>query len=194
MDWQAIKTEYITTKTSYRKLAAKYGVSATAIANKSKAENWLEQREQFLNKTFTKTVEVASKKQVDRMTRIMDASDRLLDKLEKAIDELDMHLTTHKVKTKVIEYHNYERPDKPTKEIIEEDEKLIEFTSIIDRKGLLAVTDALKNLKDIQMIKSELDRQEQEAKIAKLRKEAEEEDKTSEVAIIIEGGEDSWAE
>lgn len=194
MDWQAIKTEYITTKTSYRKLAAKYGVSATAIANKSKAENWLEQREQFLNKTFTKTVEVASKKQADRMARIMDASDRLLEKLEKAIGELDMHLTTHKVKTKVIEYRNDLRPDKPTKEIIEEDEKLIEFTSIIDRKGLLAVTDALKNLKDIQMIKSELDRQEQEAKIAKLRKEAEEEDKTSEVAIIIEGGEDSWAE
>lgn len=194
MDWQAIKTEYITTKTSYRKLATKYGVSATAIANKSKAENWLEQREQFLNKTFTKTVEVASKKQVDRMARIMDASDRLLEKLEKAIEELDMHLATHKTKTKVIEYHNYERPDKPTKEIIEEEEKLIEFTSIIDRKGLLAVTDALKNLKDIQMIKSELDRQEQEAKIAKLRKEAEEEDKLTEVEVIIEGGEDDWAD
>ena len=194
MDWQAIKTEYITTKTSYRKLAAKYGVSATAIANKSKAENWLEQREQFLNKTFTKTVEVASKKQADRMARIMDASDRLLEKLEKAIGELDMHLATHKTKTKVIEYHNYERPDKPTKEIIEEEEKLIEFTSIIDRKGLLAVTDALKNLKDIQMIKSELDRQEQEAKIAKLRKEAEEEEKLTEVEVIIEGGEDDWAD
>ena len=194
MDWQAIKTEYITTKTSYRKLAAKYGVSATAIANKSKAENWLEQREQFLNKTFTKTVEVASNKQADRMARIMDASDRLLEKLEKAIGELDMHLATHKTKTKVIEYHNYERPDKPTKEIIEEEEKLIEFTSIIDRKGLLAVTDALKNLKDIQMIKSELDRQEQEAKIAKLRKEAEEEEKLTEVEVIIEGGEDDWAD
>ena len=194
MDWQSIKTEYITTKTSYRKLASKYGVSATAIANKSKVEKWVEQREQFLNKTFTKTVEVASKKQADRMARIMDASDRLLEKLEKAIDELDLHLATHKTKTKVIEYHNSERPDKPTKEIIEEEEKLIEFTSIIDRKGLLAVTDALKNLKDVQMIKSELDRQEQEAKIAKLRKEAEEEDKTNEVVITIEGGEDSWAE
>ena len=177
MDWQTIKTEYVTTETSYRKLSVKYGISVTAIANKAKEEKWVEQRKQFLNNTFTKTVAVASKKKVDRMTRIMDASDRLLEKLEKAIEELDLHLATQKTKTKVIEYHNYERPDKPTKEIIEEEEKLIEFTSIIDRKGLHEVTSALKDLKEIQMLKSELDRQEQEAKIAKLRKEAEEEDK-----------------
>ena len=33
-DWQAIKTEYITTDTSYRKLAQKYGVQASVIEQK----------------------------------------------------------------------------------------------------------------------------------------------------------------
>ena len=32
-DWQAIKTEYITTDTSYRKLAQKYGISHVQIGN-----------------------------------------------------------------------------------------------------------------------------------------------------------------
>ena len=33
-DWQAIKTEYITTDTSYRKLAQKHGVSYQAICHR----------------------------------------------------------------------------------------------------------------------------------------------------------------
>ena len=35
-DWQAIKTEYITTDTSYRKLAEKYGVSRVQIGTVGK--------------------------------------------------------------------------------------------------------------------------------------------------------------
>lgn len=194
MDWQEVKTEYVTTDTSYRKLAKKYEVSATAIANKAKAENWVSLREQFLNDSFTKTVQKIKKKESDRMSRIMDASDKLLEKIERAIEELDIQMVTYKEKTKVIEYQNYERPDKPTKEIIEEKEELIETRTIIDRMGLQKVAASLLVLKEIQNLKSEADIREQEARIAKLEKEAEDEDKTSEVVITIEGGEDSWAE
>lgn len=192
MDWQAIKTEYITTDTSYRKLAAKYGVSYTAIGDKSRKEGWVEKRQQFLNDTISKTIANAGKKQVDRMKRIQDVSDRLLDKIEKAVDELDLHFVTHKTKTKVIEYNNRERPDKPTKEIIEEEEKLVECVSIIDRKGLQAVTEALRNLKDVQMLKSELDKQEQEARIAKLQKEAKEDETDNDLVIRVEGVDPEW--
>ena len=41
VDWLALKTEYITTDTSYRKLAKKYGVTAQAIYYKGKAEEWV---------------------------------------------------------------------------------------------------------------------------------------------------------
>ena len=194
MDWQEVKTEYVTTDTSYRKLAKKYKVSATAIANKAKAENWVSLREQFLNDSFTKTVRKIKEKESDRMSRIMDASDKLLEKIERAIEELDIQMVTYKEKTKVIEYQNYERPDKPTKEIIEEKEELIETRTIIDRMGLQKVAASLLALKEIQNLKSEADIREQEARIAKLEKEAEDEDKVSEVIINIEGGEDSWAE
>ena len=82
--------------------------------------------------------------------------------------------------------------------LLERIEGLIEeFTSgevMLDKTTLKQLTGALKDIKDIQGIKNPIDIEEQRARIAKLRKEAEDEDKTSEIAITIEGGEDSWAE
>ena len=54
-DWLKIKTEYITTDTSYRKLAQKYGVNYSVIGARARAEGWVEERTQFIHKTHTKT-------------------------------------------------------------------------------------------------------------------------------------------
>ena len=82
--------------------------------------------------------------------------------------------------------------------LLERIEGLIEeFTSgevMLDKTTLKQLTGALKDIKDIQGIKNPIDIEEQRARIAKLRKEAEDEGRTSEIAITIEGGEDSWAE
>ena len=85
-DWQAIKTEYITTDTSYRKLAQKYGVSYQAICHRSKDEGWIEQREQHMNKTFTKTLDKISQQEANRAARIHSVADKLLNKIEKLVD------------------------------------------------------------------------------------------------------------
>ena len=56
------------------------------------------------------------------------------------------------------------------------------------------LTSALKDLKDIKGIKSEADIREQEARIAKLRKDAETDEKTdSNIVVTILGGEDSYS-
>ena len=191
-DWNKIKTEYITTDTSYRKLAQKYGVNATTIAKKASKEGWLSQRQHQASKTLSKALAADSRRKADRLTRIQDATDRLLDKLEQAITELDIQLAKETHREKVIEYKNTERADKPTKEIIHETEKLIEVKSIIDRQGLKQIAAALKDIKEVQMLKSELDRQEQEARIANLRKQAEKEEQNHDVTITIAGGDPSW--
>ena len=77
-DWQAIKTEYITTDTSYRKLAQKYGVSTTQICNVGRDEKWVEQREQYLNKTTAKTLEKISQQEANRAAKIHSVADKLL--------------------------------------------------------------------------------------------------------------------
>lgn len=195
MDWKAIRNEYITDESSsYRKLAKKYGVSLTAITNKAKQENWVEKRRQFKDKTTTKTIEVLSDRSADKLTRVMDITDKLLDKLEKAVEELDIQLFKDVVKTKEIEYNHELRPDKPTKETIHEEEKVIEVKSIVDRSGIKAIASALRDIKEVQMLKTELDRMEQEARIAKLQKEAEADEKdNNEIRVTIEGGLDEFS-
>lgn len=192
-DWQTIKTEYITTDTSYRKLAEKYGIHYKVISERGKDEKWVEMRSQHRDKTLTKTLGKISDKQADKMARIDTLADKLLDKLEQAITELDLQLFKHTDKTKVIEYDNELRPDKPTREVIHEEEKLMEAKSIIDRNGLKQIAAALKDIKEVKMLKSELDRQEQEARIEKLRKEAAVEKENNEIKVIIAGDLDEYS-
>ena len=195
-DWQAIKTEYITTDTSYRKLAQKYGIHYKVISERGKDEKWVELRSQHRDKTLTKTLGKISNKQADKMARIDDLADQLLDKLQQAIQELDLQLAKHTDKTKTIEYKNDLRPDKPTKEIVHEEEKLLEVKSIVDRQGLKQIASALKDIKEVKMLRSELDKQEQEARIANLRKQTEKDD--NDVADVIEvvfaAGPEEWNE
>ncbi len=195
MDWKIIRNEYITDESSsYRKLAKKYGVSVTAITKRSKEEDWIRQRKQLKDKTITKSIEKLSDKTADKLSRVADLTDKLLDKLERAIEELDVQLYKHVEKTKEIEYNNDLRPDKPTKEIIHEEEKVIEVKTIVDRSGLKAIASSLRDIKEIQMLKSELDKQEQMARIAKLQKEAQEEDtRDTEFKVTLVGDLDEYS-
>lgn len=132
MDWNSIKTEYITTDTSYRKLAKKYGISTNAIGNKSRQENWIEERNRFVDKTVSKTIEKLSEAQADRASRIRTVADKLLDKIEILVDTIEG-----------------------------------------DTSAYRQIAATIKDIKEIQMIKSDADLREQEARIAKLKKDAE---------------------
>ncbi len=160
MDWQKIKTEYITTDTSYRKLAQKYGIRVATIGQRARDEKWVAERERYRNETVSKTIAIISEQQAEKMARIEGITDKLLTKLEQAVEELDLEIIKRKTK---LEDEGLE----VTTETMETKEG-----GIVDRAGLRQLTAALKDLKEIQMIKSELDRREQEARIANLQKQA----------------------
>ena len=156
-DWQKIKTEYITTNTSYRKLAQKHGVHYNAIANRAKQEGWISQRNQYCDKTVTNTVDAISDKQVDRAANLISVSDLLLDKV---------------------------------KHLMESDAGVLN-----DTKRMKHISGVLKDIKEIQMIRSDADMREQEARIKKLQKDAEQEDTNTEVVITFGSeGKKQWAE
>lgn len=157
-DWLKIETEYITTDTSYRKLAEKYGVHYNAIASRAKHGNWVEKRNQYRIKTVTKTVKKISDKTATQAAKVGDLADKLLIKLEQAIDELDLKVTTHKIKT--------ERADQETTVEF----KVAEEGGTVDRAGLRQLTGALKDLKLIKDEISDLERREREARIEALRR------------------------
>ena len=151
-DWQKIKTEYITTDTSYRKLADKYGIDQATISRKAKKEDWVSKRQHHADKTQAKILTADTKNKADRAARLMTVADKLLKKVEQAVDQ--------------------EGP--------------------ISAGAIKNLSDALKNIRDAQMLKSDGDLREQEARIAKLQKEAQQEDKSHDVTIVIEGGEGAW--
>jgi len=184
-----MKAEYITTDTSYRKLAEKYGVSGTAVFNRGKAEKWPELRKQHLSRTLAKSVAKKEQKRSDQLARIDRVTDRLLTKLEKAVEELEIHLVTNTRKEKVIEYNNSLRPDKPTKETVLENEEIVQVTGIVDKAGLRQITAALRDIKEIKMLRTALDEQEQKARIANLERQANKEEAAREaVEVILDGG------
>ena len=157
VDWQAIKTEYITTNTSYRKLAQKYGLNYNSVADKGKAEDWVELRNQFRVKTQSDIIDVIREQQVDRAAKLQSVADKLLLKIEAIVDTVG--------------------PDK------------------LPAKSIRYLTAAVKDLKEIQGVKSDLDKQEQEARIANLRKLADKEnDAANELEVIFLAGEEAWNE
>lgn len=69
------------------------------------------------------------------------------------------------------------------------------MTTVYDTQSIKHLTSALKDLKDIKGIKTNLDLKEQEARIAKLQKEAEgQQEQTNDIVIRIEGGDESWSQ
>lgn len=88
-DWTKIKSEYITdSKSSYRKIAEKYGVSFNTLQCRAKKEGWADLKRQAQDKITKKTIDKDIDKKVDRATRLMDVTDKLLKKVEEAIEEL----------------------------------------------------------------------------------------------------------
>lgn len=153
MDWKAIKTEYITTDTSYRKLAKKHGVSFNTLQQRATKEEWVKLRCQTQDRVLSKSIAAFENKQAGRATKIIDMANKLLAKMNESIDSLD-----------------------PT-----------------DRQGFRQLTAALKDIKDIQMVKSEADIREQEARIANLQKQAEIDTGDTTVVVQLEGDIDKWS-
>lgn len=59
-----------------------------------------------------------------------------------------------------------------------------------DTQSIKQLTGAVKDLKEIGVFRADMDRREQMARIAKLEKEAKEEQTDTEITVVIKGGED----
>lgn len=159
MDWNAIKTEYITTSISYRKLAEKHNVSKVTLSHRAKQEKWVELRKQHNDKIITKSVRKAETKAVDYKSTLYD----LAFKVAKQLNDMT-------------------------------DNNTIESLAAMGIKPR-DITGAIKDLEDALHVKSESDLKEQEARIAKLRKESEEENKSDNtINVVISGDAEDYSE
>jgi citrate lyase synthetase len=124
IDWEPIKHEYIYTKTSYRKLAEKHGISFNTLKDAAVKNGWakLKKREQhkITTKAQQKTVEKIVTQEVDRVSKILELTDKLTPKIEKAISQLEKTIVEGKT-----------------------------ISSLVDTYRMRQITQTLKDLKDL---------------------------------------------
>ena len=79
-EWQKIKTEYISNANiSIRQLAAKYGISYSALCQRCAREKWVEARKQKQSILDAKVIERAAEREADRAAATYDAADMALE-------------------------------------------------------------------------------------------------------------------
>ena len=106
---------------------------------------------------MTKYVESASTRNAERLNRLQNVADKLIDKVEEVINRSD-------------------------------------FDVIVTNSLLRQMSGALKDIKDVQNLKSDLDIKEQEARIKNLEKQTQSADGVSEIKVTITGDAEEYSE
>jgi predicted transcriptional regulator len=150
-DWTKLKAKYLSGDyKDLKELADIEKINYQVVKNN--ATGWNKEKLRCniakVTKITEKTIEKIAENQASRNARIFSLTDRLADKLEKAIEQLEQYIVTNKTKTKTIEYDN--KLVKPTKEVVVEEETKEVLGGIVDRQGLKFLTAALKDIRDIQ--------------------------------------------
>lgn len=147
INWNAIKSDYITKGLSYRQLQDIHGVSYAHIARRGRSEGWGKLRTQLNNDIVTKIMDDAVEKEVSSIDRLETVADKVLDKVEAYIDRVAPEL--------------------------------------IDTQSLKHISGILKDIKDVKRNRKDLE--EQDARIEKLRREADPTHGADAPKLVVEG-------
>lgn len=86
VDWLAVKTEYVTTAIGYRELSKKHRIRYKTLADRAKAEGWVEARHQYREKAITEAENAMAAQHAVRAVKFQGVADRLLAKIEAIVD------------------------------------------------------------------------------------------------------------
>ena len=84
IDWDAIKTEYVTTDISLRGLQTKYKISRGSIDKHSKNDGWVKARKDYKSKAVAKAVSKSCNKRAAELSELFDIALNVKDTLKKA--------------------------------------------------------------------------------------------------------------
>ena len=172
--WNALKTEYVTTQISFKELAKNHGVSYKTLYEHARIDHWADARRLHTQKTVRKSLDRIGDQQAENLAKVDALADELLQKLGKAIDELEMTVTRYREKGEDEKGNHWQK-----------DYERAEPGGVVDRKGLQQLAASLRDLKQIKALQSELDRLEQEARIERLKKDSQDPD--TGLRVILEG-------
>ena len=101
IDWDAINTAYVTTKTSLRELEKKHKIPYKEIRTHSSKEGWVKARKDYTSRLSSKVTsrmcDKEATKRVNELSGLLDASLNLRDRIVKATadpDQFNRYLVT----------------------------------------------------------------------------------------------------
>ena len=175
VSWIEIEHEYVTDISrkpcSLENLAKKYSIPIDTIKDRSAKDGWVRKRTEYAQQTLQKVKEKSSDADADRIARLLTIADKAAEKAEQALGELDQYVVKDKKKVRTVEYKDNTAIGKPTKEVIDETEHINIANGPVDRLGLLQVTSALKNIKELYVLPVEMEDKKYKAEFDKKRAE-----------------------
>jgi len=136
-NWQSVRDDYIKSTLTLKEICNKYGLKQSTLTSRIKKEGWRELKE------------ITNEELENRTRRILNLSDRILDKVEEAIEEVASHIIKTKEKTKSVDYDDDRK--KPLSETVSETEREEIIAGLIDTGSLKQLTATLKDVKDIHL-------------------------------------------
>lgn len=70
--------EYITTQTSYRKLAEKYEVAYKVVQRYGVEHNWVQKRKDYISEVARKSLEKSMEQEIDKLDKCKTATDKAI--------------------------------------------------------------------------------------------------------------------
>lgn len=152
-DWNELEKDFITGE--YKNVSdflRQKGIPNNGTTRKY-TSGWTDKKRQKKDKEKTKTIERIIEKQseieAEQKIKINDVAQRLLEKIDIATDELNKYVNKKTRKTKKKFTIKDATGTKVDNEIITEEMKIEEVSSIINKSGLKTLASALKDLSDI---------------------------------------------
>lgn len=97
VDWEKIKTEYITGEDGVVKLAKKYGVNESTAKQRATREGWVKARQAHRDSVVKKATKKAATKQANVLAKeltLLDKIERHLDKALSDAEQFNRHIVT----------------------------------------------------------------------------------------------------
>jgi hypothetical protein len=194
-DWEQIRTEYITTKITYEKLAKKYSVPYGTLKDRAQREKWFTAKKKTQEKVVRNAVKKIASRKASRIIKELDPALLAAEKINQLV--LDTLTDDKQFRRHLVQVREKEGGQDGFSEKWDVEER--EF-DVVDTKRLRDLAAALKISKELQRLLEGLVDPAQEQKLAVERERLELEKKKTEkdiasgdVKIVLEGELDEWA-
>ncbi len=98
INWDKLEIEYLTTKTSYSKLAKKHDISVSSVEKYAIRNNWQKKRRQYCSEVKAKALARTGARDVDKLVKLQQSADSLADKICEIFED-DKQFRRHIIST-----------------------------------------------------------------------------------------------